>query len=56
MAWTNPRDWTDEELIDETIMNAHVRDNLKYLKSISTDNTVSYEGESVYHEGNAVTV
>ena len=34
MAWTAPRDWTDEEAIDETILNAHVRDNLKYLKGV----------------------
>jgi hypothetical protein len=28
MAYTNPRTWTDGELVDDTIMNAHVRDNL----------------------------
>lgn len=34
MAWTAPRTWTDEELINDTIMNAHVRDNLRYLKGL----------------------
>ena len=33
-SWTEPRTWADEELIDETIMNAHVRDNLRYLKGL----------------------
>lgn len=33
MAWTAPRTWTDEELIDAAIMNPHVRDNLNYLKT-----------------------
>ncbi|GAH05374.1 unnamed protein product [marine sediment metagenome] len=32
MAWTAPRDWTDEELINAAIMNPHIRDNQKYLK------------------------
>lgn len=31
MAWTAPRTWTDTELVDATIMNAHVRDNLLAL-------------------------
>ena len=28
MAWTNPRTWTDTELVTASIMNTHVRDNL----------------------------
>lgn len=31
MAWTAPRTWVASELVDATIMNAHVRDNLNYL-------------------------
>lgn len=32
MAWTTPRDWTTNEVVTSTIMNAHVRDNLNALK------------------------
>lgn len=28
MAWTLPRTWVSGELVDDTIMNTHVRDNL----------------------------
>lgn len=31
MAWEEPRDWVDNELINADIMNTHVRDNLNYL-------------------------
>lgn len=33
MAWTLPRTWTNGEVVGETEMNAHVRDNLSYLFS-----------------------
>ena len=33
MAYTAPRTWTNGEVIDASIMNTHVRDNLIYLKS-----------------------
>ena len=33
MAYTAPRTWTNGELIDASIMNTHVRDNIIYLKS-----------------------
>ena len=33
MAWTAPRNWTPDELVDEDIMNVHVRDNLNALKT-----------------------
>ena len=56
MPWTAPRTWTDEELIDEDIMNAHIRDNLIYLKDDQLDNTVTYNGESVIQDGDVVTV
>lgn len=31
MAWTDPRTWTDGELVTAAIMNPHVRDNLNAL-------------------------
>jgi len=56
MAWTTPRTWVDEELIDATILNTHIRDNLNYLKDDQLDNTISYKGVVVIHEGNTVTI
>lgn len=32
-AWTTPRDWTTNELVTDTIMNTHVRDNLAVLRA-----------------------
>ena len=55
MAWTTPRTWVDEELIDATIMNTHIRDNLLFLEE-RLDNTISYKGVVVIHEGNTVTI
>jgi hypothetical protein len=34
MAWTTPRTWVHDELVDETIMNTHVRDNLNAILPI----------------------
>jgi hypothetical protein len=34
MAWTAPRDWTAGEVVTETMMDVHVRDNLQYLKDL----------------------
>jgi hypothetical protein len=31
MAWTNPRTWTDGELVTKAIMDVHVRDNLNAI-------------------------
>ncbi len=31
MAWTTPRDWTDGEFVNEAMLDAHVRDNLKMV-------------------------
>ena len=31
MAWTTPRTWANSETVNDTIMNAHVRDNLNFL-------------------------
>jgi len=33
MSWTAPRTWVYNELVDETDLNTHVRDNLLFLKS-----------------------
>ena len=32
-VWTAPRTWTTGELVTKTIMDAHVRDNLDFLKT-----------------------
>lgn len=32
MAWTTPRTWSGGELVTDTIMNAHIRDNLNVLR------------------------
>lgn len=52
--WVTPRTWTDEELIDEDMMNT-VRDNLLHLEE-RFENTVAYKGVLVIHEGNLVTI
>jgi hypothetical protein len=36
MAWSDPRTWVDDELITDTILNEHVRDNLNALKDPPT--------------------
>ena len=33
MAWTTPKTWALGELVDESDLNTHVRDNLLFLKS-----------------------
>ena len=38
MAWTSPRDWVADELVTETVLNVHLRDNLNFLKT-SIDDT-----------------
>jgi hypothetical protein len=37
MAWTTPRTWVAGEVVTDTIMNAHVRDNLAFLKAFTTN-------------------
>jgi len=34
MGWTTPRDWTDGEVVDEDMMDTHVKNNLRYLKGL----------------------
>lgn len=45
MAWTDPRTWTDNELVTAAIMNQHVRDNFQMtmhtLARKSVDETVN---------------
>jgi hypothetical protein len=38
MAWTTPRTWVFAELVTESHLNAHIRDNLNILK-VSIDDT-----------------
>ena len=35
MAWTNPRTWTDTELVTAAIMNPHIRDNLNAVPHLA---------------------
>ncbi len=35
MAWTNPRTWIAGETVTAALMNAHVRDNLNVLNTVS---------------------
>jgi hypothetical protein len=45
MAWTDPRTWTDGELVTASILNAHVRDNfnatMRSLCRNSSDQSVT---------------
>jgi hypothetical protein len=34
MAFTTPRTWTDGELVTASMLNAHVRDNIRFLKGL----------------------
>ena len=45
MGWTAPRTWATSELVTASMMNTHVRDELKYLKG--QDGTISLEGNPV---------
>lgn len=33
MAWTTPKTWVDDEVVEAVDLNAHVRDNLAYVHS-----------------------
>jgi len=41
MAWTAPRTWVTSEIVTAAQLNAHVRDNLRYLKGLDGDTTFS---------------
>lgn len=53
MTWTLPRSWATDDLVDETMMNQQVRDNLLYLHSgrpgatVARDNNASYSTSSL---------
>jgi hypothetical protein len=54
-AWTTPRDWVANELIDETLLNAHIRDNVQYLYDELPIRATLWHDESVVTAGNALT-
>ncbi len=33
MAWTAPRTWVTGEIVTESMLNTHIRDNLEFLKT-----------------------
>jgi hypothetical protein len=39
MAWTSPRTWVDGELVDDTLMNVHLRDNLNAIRTLCVRKT-----------------
>ncbi len=41
MAWTAPKTYTAGETINADILNTHIRDNLRYLKGLDGDITLS---------------
>ena len=45
MAWTTPRDWTDGELVNEAMLDVHIRDNMRVTTHLlarkSADQTVN---------------
>ncbi len=40
MSWSSPRTWVVSEIVTASVMNTHVRDNLKYLKGQAGDVTI----------------
>ncbi len=50
MAWSPPRTWNPGETVTAALMNAHVRDNLNYLKS-ALDSAISRGGALVNSNG-----
>lgn len=44
MGWTSPRTWVDGETVFASLMNTHVRDNLKELGDAWTSYTPSWTG------------
>lgn len=52
-SWTTPRDWTNGELVTDTMMDTHVRDNLLYLKEQADLNRLIYS-DAVQHANSGV--
>ena len=42
--WSSPRSWSVGELVTAALMNAHLRDNLEFLKTPPTDSEILNEG------------
>ena len=52
MAWNPPRTWNPGETVTASLMNAHVRDNLNFLKSaVAAAETISRGGVLVNTNG-----
>jgi hypothetical protein len=55
VAWTTPRTWTNNETVTDTILNAHVRDNLNaivsppyvHVRSASTPSTLGTSASAI---------
>jgi len=50
MAWTTPKTWTGGELVDQDLLNTHLRDNLNVLR-----NQIRYAIVEVFAPGVTVT-
>jgi len=46
MAWTTPRTWVTGEVVTASIMNTHIRDNLRYIKGL--DGAVQIDDNIVF--------
>lgn len=53
MAWTAPANWTVNEIVTAAKMNAHVRDNLRYLKGL--DGAVTIEAAATITASDSAT-
>lgn len=52
MAWTTPRDWTNGEVVTETIMNTHIRDNENALYDfIARSSGILIESQTLGSDG-----
>ena len=52
--WTDPRDWTDEELVTAALLNTHLRDNVKYLYENLPLRALMWHMNSLVTTGNAL--
>ena len=56
MSWTAPRTWVYNELVDETDMNTHVRDQFIFLKSNPLISETTLAATNQYVTNGAMTV
>ena len=47
MPWITPRTWADDELVDEDLMNEHVRDNLAHLYNAIPPRGIMWHDDAV---------